>query len=105
MCTVIMNELQINHTLNYNLEKIVRIRSYYDLYFPEFELNAERSDYTDQNNSEYGHFLRSVFLKNQMIIRINWIAVTRYLVAIISLNFVEYPEYRSKRDFLVTVIV
>ena len=31
----------------------VRIRSYSDLYFPEFGLN------TDQNNSKYGHFLRS----------------------------------------------
>ena len=33
--------------------KSVRIRSYSGPYFPTFELN------TDQNNSEYGHFLRS----------------------------------------------
>ena len=33
--------------------KSERIRSYYGRYFPAFGLN------TDQNNSEYGHFLRS----------------------------------------------
>ena len=33
--------------------KSVRIRSYSGPYFPAFGLNA------DQNNSEYGHFLRS----------------------------------------------
>ena len=33
--------------------KHARIRSYSGPYFPAFRLN------TDQNNSEYGHFLRS----------------------------------------------
>ena len=49
--------------------KSVRIRSYSGPYFPAFELNTNiQSKYeysvrmwenTDQNNSEYGHFLRS----------------------------------------------
>ena len=37
--------------------KIVRIRSYSGLCFPAFGVN------TDQNNSEYGHFLRRDYLK------------------------------------------
>ena len=42
--------------------KSVRVRSYSSLYFPAFGLNAERYFvYTDQNNSEYGHFSRSVW--------------------------------------------
>ena len=48
--------------------KSVRIRSYSGPYFPAFGLNAERSPYsvqmqekTDQNNSEYGHFSRSIW--------------------------------------------
>ena len=41
--------------------KNVRIWSYFGPYFPAFRLN------TDQNNSEYGHFLRSV---NQKITRL-----------------------------------
>ena len=39
----------------YHCVKRVRIRNYSGLYFPTFELN------TDQNNSEYKHFSRSVF--------------------------------------------
>ena len=34
--------------------KNIRIRSYAGLYFPAFELN------TEQNNSEYGHFLLNI---------------------------------------------
>ena len=37
--------------------EIVRIWSYSDPYFSVFSPNAEN---TDQNNSEYGHFLRNV---------------------------------------------
>ena len=37
-----------------SLRKDVRIRKYSGLYFSAFGLN------TDQSNSEYGHFLRSV---------------------------------------------
>ena len=56
--------------------KSVRIRSYSVPYFPTFGLNTERhiiriSPYSvrmrekkDQNNSEYGHFLRSVKFAN-----------------------------------------
>ena len=55
--------------------KSVRIRSYSGPHFPAFGLNTERygvslriqspysvqmREYADQNNSEYGHFLRSV---------------------------------------------
>ena len=58
--------------------KNVRIRSYSGPYFPTFGLNMKRysvslqmREYTDQNNSEYGHFLRSVclfiILKSHMI--------------------------------------
>ena len=43
----------------------IRIRSYFGQYFPAFGLN------TDQNNSEYGHFLRSAsfntFQKNFVV--------------------------------------
>ena len=44
--------------------KSVRIRRYSDPHFPTFGLNSERYsvqmwENTDQNNSEYGHFLRS----------------------------------------------
>ena len=47
--------------------KSVRIRSYFGPHFPVFGLNRGISPYSvrmkenaDQNNSEYGHFLRSV---------------------------------------------
>ena len=45
--------------------KSVHIRSFSSPYFPVFELNTERysvqmREKIDQNNSEYGHFLRSV---------------------------------------------
>ena len=44
--------------------KSVRVRSYSGPYFPAIGLN------TDQNNTEYGHFLRSVgFVSN---INLNW---------------------------------
>ena len=39
--------------------KSVRFRSYSGLYFPAFRLN------TEQNNSEYEHFLRSVSIDKQ----------------------------------------
>ena len=39
----------------------VRIRSHYGRYFPAFGLNTERyGENTDQNNSEYRYFLRSI---------------------------------------------
>ena len=48
--------------------KSVRILSYSGPYFSAFGLNTERSSYlvqmqekTDQNNSEYGHFSRSIW--------------------------------------------
>ena len=52
--------------------KSVRIRSYSGPYFPTFELNTKRygsnspysvrmQENTDQNNSEYGHFLRTMW--------------------------------------------
>ena len=51
-------------------EKSVRIRSYSGPYFPAFGLNTERYSYsvrmrenTDQNTSEYGHFLPSASIK------------------------------------------
>ena len=65
-----LNELRFRHCV-----KSVRIRSYSGPYFPGFGLNTERykvsqrsiSPYsvrmwenTDQNNSEYEHFSRSV---------------------------------------------
>ena len=44
--------------------KSVCIRSFSGPYFPAFELNMERSvqmrEKSDQKNSEYGHFSRSV---------------------------------------------
>ena len=43
------------HLANYHSVKSVRIRSYSGPYSPAFGLN------TDQNNSEYRHFLRSVY--------------------------------------------
>ena len=50
--------------------KSVRIRSYSGPYFPAFGRNTERyfvrmRENTDQNNSEYGHFLRSADLIRQ----------------------------------------
>ena len=44
--------------------KSVRVRSYSGPYFPAFGLNAEKYEVrmrenTNQNNSEYEHFLRS----------------------------------------------
>ena len=49
------------------LVKIVRIWSYSGPYFPAFGLNispysVRMRENTDQNNSEYGHFSRSVCL-------------------------------------------
>ena len=42
--------------------KSVRIRSYSGPYFPAVGLNTKRiQENTDQNNSKYGHFLRSGF--------------------------------------------
>ena len=56
--------------------KSVRIRSYSGLHFPAFGLNTERDGVSlriqsecgknaDQNNSEYGFFLRSVLVSNR----------------------------------------
>ena len=54
---------------NYRIS--VRIWTYSGLYIPAFGLNTERytvfiriRENTDQNNSEYGHFLRSVINYN-----------------------------------------
>ena len=56
---------------NFHCVKSVPIRRHSGSYFPEFGLNTMRHVYpysirmqenTDQNNSEYGHFLRSDFL-------------------------------------------
>ena len=47
----------------YHCVKSIRIRSYLAPNFPAFGLNTERyAPYSDQNNSEYRHFLRSVRL-------------------------------------------
>ena len=46
-----------HQTFQHSLRKSVSIRSYSGPHFPAFRLN------TDQNNSEYGHFLRSDFLE------------------------------------------
>ena len=51
VCHVILT-LEFPNTLKHCL-KSVRIWSYSDPYFPAFGLN------TDQNNFEYGHFLRT----------------------------------------------
>ena len=57
--------------------KSVRIRSYSSPYFPSFGLNTERSvsphsvrmqRNTDQNNSEYGHYLCNAVLVIDVII-------------------------------------
>ena len=48
-------------TLVIHCVKSVRIRSYSGPYFPPFRLN------TDQNNSEYGHFLRSALNLNTKV--------------------------------------
>ena len=57
---------------NHHCVKSARIRSYSVLYFSVYGLNTEKyliSPYsvrmlenTDQNNSEYGHFLRSAWV-------------------------------------------
>ena len=46
----------------YYCMKNVRIRSYSGPHFPAFGLNIHITENADQNNSQYGHFLRSVFL-------------------------------------------
>ena len=46
---MLIKELEMSHCV-----KSFRVRSFSGLYFPAFGLN------TDQKNSEYGHFLRSV---------------------------------------------
>ena len=61
--------------------KRVHIQSYSGLYFPVFRLNTERywvSPYSfpmrenmDQNKSEYGHFLRSVYHYRNQTCRAN----------------------------------
>ena len=43
--------------VNYHCVKSIRVRSYSGTYFAAFRLNS------DENNSEYGHFLRGVFLR------------------------------------------
>ena len=58
----IYNEF-INETLNLDCVKSVCTRSYSGPYFSTFGLNTysvQTRDNTDQNNSEYGHFLCSV---------------------------------------------
>ena len=61
-------------TNSYHYAKSVRIRSYSGRYFATLGLNTERSlrispysvqmrENTDQNNSKYGHFSRSVSLE------------------------------------------
>ena len=56
---------------NYRCLKSVRIRSYSGPCFPAFGLNAERYGVmrdTDQNNSEYAHFSRSVSIMDSHIV-------------------------------------
>ena len=55
MCSIHSPTISIKRSLPHSLHcvKSVRIWSYSGPYFPAFRLN------TDQNNSEYGHFLRS----------------------------------------------
>ena len=48
--------------MEYPYVKSVRIRSFSGPYFPAFGLN------TDETNSEYGHFLRSVNSYHNLII-------------------------------------
>ena len=60
----------MNFESPYYCVKNVRIQSYSGPHFPVFGLNTEilrispysvrKRENTDQNNSEYGHFLRSV---------------------------------------------
>ena len=72
------------HSSECHCVKSVRIRSYSGPYFPAFGLNKEThsvSPYsirmlenTDQNNSEYGHFSRSVsYWKNGLPLDISWL--------------------------------
>ena len=53
-----MNFLIVLSNINrdWHCVKTIQIRSYSGPYFPSFRLN------TDQNNSEYGYFLRSEIL-------------------------------------------
>ena len=67
--TPVIRQQKANTILRrYDCVKSVRIRSYSGLHFPAFGLNTERCgvssvqmrENADQNNSDYGHFLRSV---------------------------------------------
>ena len=49
-----IGDLAVEKVERYHCVKSVPVRSYSGLYFPAFGLN------TDQNNSEYRHFLRGV---------------------------------------------
>ena len=51
----------MSQVIGFHSMKSVHIRSYSGLYFPAFGLNS------DQNNSEYGHFLRSVYHNKQTL--------------------------------------
>ena len=46
--------------VNYHCVKSIRVRSYSGTYFAAFRLNS------DENNSEYGYFLRGVFLRKMI---------------------------------------
>ena len=62
--------------------KSVCIRSFSGPYFPAFGLNTERYEYlfvfspngenTDQKNSKYGHFLRSVYWVHAVGVAMKW---------------------------------
>ena len=76
-----------SHTHDYHCVEGVRIRSYSGPYFPAFGLYGEiRSissvrirENTDQNNFEYGHFLRSVLNIKQLVITILYIICVNIL--------------------------
>ena len=89
--------------ITWHQNKNVRIWSYSGPHFPAFELNISLSispysvrkrENTDQNNSEYGHFLRSVNKPNK----------NSYYHQLISIETSNFLHRMTKKLFLRTVI-
>ena len=67
--------------------KSVGIQSYSSPYFPAFKLNA------DQNNSEYGHILRSDSLRKKQLMQINYNKFSQMLRNQQRDNKFTYPKH------------
>ena len=96
----------------YHCVKNARIRTYSGPYFPAFGLNTQRYsvsgispysvwmlEYTDQNNSEYGHFLHSLCFTFSALLNF-WSETNIKLNHLKKYNFEQFERYKQQVDWI-----